>query len=67
MSTHNTSPAEIHYWIHHGNLPWEWLRRLKTHHMAHHYAHPNENFGVSNTFTDVLFGTLAKSDPVKQK
>jgi len=53
---------EIHYWIHHGNLPWEWMKRLKSHHMAHHYAHPNENFGVSNTFTDVVFGTLALSE-----
>lgn len=53
---------EIHYWIHHGHLPWEWLRRLKTHHMAHHYAHPNENFGVSNVFTDIIFGTLRPSD-----
>jgi len=49
---------EIHYWIHHGTLPFEWLRRLKAHHMAHHYAHPNENFGVSNTWTDILFGSL---------
>merc|ERR1711991_1025240 len=49
---------EIHYWIHHGTLPWAWLRRLKAHHMAHHYAHPNENYGVSNQWTDVLFGSL---------
>ena len=48
---------EIHYWIHHGTLPFAWLRRLKAHHMAHHYAHPNENFGVSNQWTDILFGS----------
>ncbi len=58
---------EIHYWIHHGNLPWAWMRRLKSHHMAHHYSHPNENFGVSNIFTDVLFGTLAPEVPDGKK
>lgn len=58
---------EIHYWIHHGDLPWEWLKKLKSHHMAHHYGHPNENFGVSNTFTDILFGTLAPYEMEDQK
>jgi len=48
---------EIHYWLHHGNLPWEWLKMLKTHHMEHHYSVPDWNFGVSNTWTDDLFGT----------
>jgi len=48
---------QIHYWLHHGELPWEWLKRLKSHHMEHHYAVPDWNFGVSNTITDDLFGT----------
>ncbi len=43
-----------HYAMHHANLPFAWLHRLKAHHMAHHYGHPNFNFGVSNTWTDVL-------------
>lgn len=58
---------EIHYWIHHGSLPWEWMRRLKAHHMAHHYAHPNENFGVSNTVTDVIFGSYLPLEEQHQK
>jgi len=57
---------EIHYWIHHGTLPFEWLKKLKAHHMAHHYAHPNENFGVSNIFTDIFFGSLVPEES-KQK
>ncbi len=30
--------------------------------MAHHYGHFNENFGVSNTWTDALFGTLTPDE-----
>ena len=46
-----------HYAMHHASLPFEWLRKLKAHHMAHHYGHPNENFGVSNVWTDDVFGS----------
>jgi dihydroceramide fatty acyl 2-hydroxylase len=52
----------MHYAMHHSNLPFAWLKRLKAHHMAHHYGHYNENFGVSNTWTDVLFGSLVPGE-----
>ena len=51
-----------HYAMHHADLPFEFLRRLKAHHMAHHYGHSSENFGVSNTWTDLLFGSEAREE-----
>jgi sterol desaturase/sphingolipid hydroxylase (fatty acid hydroxylase superfamily) len=51
-----------HYAMHHADLPFEFLRRLRAHHMAHHYGHFNENFGVSNTWTDVLIGSEMPRD-----
>lgn len=58
---------EIHYWLHHGDLPWEWLRVLKSHHMEHHYSVPDSNFGVSMTLTDHIFGTFWSRESEAQK
>lgn len=46
---------ELHYWQHHGNL-WM-LRKLKRHHMAHHFVQPDRKFGVSTDLTDRLYGS----------
>ena len=35
-----------------------WLRRIKTHHMAHHYHNETGNFGITSTFIDRLVGSL---------
>lgn len=35
-----------------------WLRRIKKHHMAHHFHNETGNFGITLTFVDRLMGTL---------
>ncbi len=34
-----------------------WLRRIKTHHMAHHYHNETGNFGITSTFIDRIVGS----------
>lgn len=37
-------------------------RALRSHHMAHHFADPSRNFGISHRWVDRLFGTLRKRE-----
>ncbi len=46
-----------HYYIHHFNPKSEYGRRLKKHHMLHHFKTPEIRFGVSSVFWDIVFGT----------
>lgn len=47
----------LHYFIHRGRMPGRVGRFLRQHHMAHHYAKPEKNFGVSSPLWDVVFRT----------
>ncbi|MGC4085310.1 MAG: sterol desaturase family protein [Vicinamibacterales bacterium] len=47
----------LHYFIHRGRMPGRVGRFLRQHHMAHHYARPEKNFGVSSPLWDVVFRT----------
>ncbi len=49
----------VHYYIHHRSPRFEWQRRLRRHHLAHHspkYQHDCK-FGVSTTIWDHVFRT----------
>lgn len=46
-----------HYYIHHYNPRTEYGRRLKKHHMLHHFKDPTNRYGVSVMFWDHVFGT----------
>jgi sterol desaturase/sphingolipid hydroxylase (fatty acid hydroxylase superfamily) len=46
-----------HYWIHHYNPRSDYGRRLKKHHMLHHFKDPRSRFGVSNMVWDRVFDT----------
>jgi sterol desaturase/sphingolipid hydroxylase (fatty acid hydroxylase superfamily) len=46
-----------HYYIHHYNPKSGYGRRLKKHHMLHHFKDSTKRFGVSTMVWDVLFGT----------
>lgn len=48
----------IHYAVHHMNLTSRIGRRLKQHHMHHHFVNPDRAYGVSNPFWDRIFATL---------
>lgn len=46
-----------HYYIHHFSPKTAYGRRLKKHHMLHHFKTPEIRFGVSSVFWDIVFGT----------
>ncbi|CCE62621.1 hypothetical protein TPHA_0C04710 [Tetrapisispora phaffii CBS 4417] len=50
-----------HYFIHHVKLP-RVFRKIKKHHLEHHYKNYQLGFGVSNYFWDLVFGTYLGPD-----
>jgi sterol desaturase/sphingolipid hydroxylase (fatty acid hydroxylase superfamily) len=46
-----------HYYVHHFNPKTEYGRRLKKHHMLHHFKDHSLRFGVSSMVWDRVFGT----------
>ena len=51
-----------HYATHHFPMRHGILKFLKRYHMQHHYKTPNQRFGVSSPFWDLVFGTFPKED-----
>jgi dihydroceramide fatty acyl 2-hydroxylase len=47
-----------HWSTHHRTPLTEWGRRQRAHHMAHHFANPDLNFGLSHMWIDRLMGSL---------
>ena len=54
----------LHYAIHHANLKNPLMKKLKRHHMMHHYSDPQKGYGVSSALWDIIFGTVF---PMKNK
>ena len=53
-----------HYAIHHASIgKRRWARKLKRHHIIHHYVNDEMAYGVSSTIWDHAFGTM----PVAQE
>lgn len=52
----------MHYALHHANVKWAWFAALKEHHMIHHYAEPENGFGVSSKMWDYIFRTTFKKN-----
>ncbi|MFN3379880.1 MAG: sterol desaturase family protein [Runella zeae] len=46
-----------HYALHHANFKAGFWKKLKKHHMLHHYAEPDKGYGVSSDFWDRIFGS----------
>lgn len=47
------------HWSTHFRKPLtEWGKRMRSHHMAHHFAVPDKNFGISHMWLDRMLGTL---------
>lgn len=44
-----------HYALHHGTFKNPLLKKLKQHHMQHHYADPTKGYGVSSALWDKIF------------
>lgn len=50
----------LHYAEHHLSMRWGILKFLKRNHLLHHFKTPEDRFGVSSPFWDLIFGTLPK-------
>lgn len=46
---------ECHYAMHHANFKSGLFKKIKDHHMLHHYADPERGFGVSSAIWDIIF------------
>ncbi|MGJ1204051.1 sterol desaturase family protein [Sphingobacterium lactis] len=46
---------ECHYAMHHANFKSGLFKKIKDHHMLHHYAEPDRGFGVSSALWDKIF------------
>lgn len=52
------------HWSTHFRKPLTgWGRKLRAHHMSHHFADPETNFGISHMWIDRLLGTLRVRNP----
>jgi sterol desaturase/sphingolipid hydroxylase (fatty acid hydroxylase superfamily) len=51
-----------HYYIHHVNPKTAYGRRLKKHHMLHHFKDSSNRFGVSSMIWDHVFGTYKTAE-----
>lgn len=49
-----------HYALHHANFKSAFWKKLKKHHMTHHYAESDKGYGVSSDFWDKIFGSNYK-------
>jgi dihydroceramide fatty acyl 2-hydroxylase len=52
-----------HYATHHFTPRTAWGRAVRAHHMAHHFAATDKNFGISHRWLDRLFGTSRTRQP----
>ncbi|OMH84653.1 Ceramide very long chain fatty acid hydroxylase SCS7 [Zancudomyces culisetae] len=48
---------EVHYWLHHGQFTVDYIKRLKSYHLEHHYRTYTYGFGITSDFWDKIFGT----------
>jgi dihydroceramide fatty acyl 2-hydroxylase len=50
----------MHWAVHARQPATNWGKRMRAHHMAHHFADPEKNFGISHRWLDALVGTLKR-------
>ncbi len=48
---------ECHYAMHHANFKSGIFKKIKDHHMLHHYSDPERGFGVSSSLWDAIFNS----------
>ncbi|MFT4033660.1 MAG: sterol desaturase family protein [Siphonobacter sp.] len=47
----------VHYALHHANFKSSFWKKLKKHHMLHHYSDAQKGYGVSSSIWDKVFGS----------
>lgn len=55
-----------HYALHHANFKSGFWKKLKKHHMTHHYQDETKGFGVSSAIWDKFFGSGFENKPSRQ-
>jgi dihydroceramide fatty acyl 2-hydroxylase len=56
------------HWSTHFRKPLtNWGKKMRAHHMAHHFADPEMNFGISHRWIDALLGTRQKRNAEEQR
>lgn len=50
-----------HYALHHFSFNGRIFKKVKLHHMKHHYVEPNADYGVSSPLWDIIFRTRGKA------
>ena len=45
----------MHYAMHHANFKGGWFKKIKDHHMLHHYDDMSKGYGVSSVLWDKIF------------
>jgi sterol desaturase/sphingolipid hydroxylase (fatty acid hydroxylase superfamily) len=50
----------FHYAFHHGNFSNPILKKLKQHHMMHHYTDADNGYGVTSVLWDIIFRSELK-------
>jgi dihydroceramide fatty acyl 2-hydroxylase len=51
------------HWSTHARTPrTAWGKAIRSHHMAHHFAVPDKNFGISHRWIDALVGSLRRRE-----
>jgi dihydroceramide fatty acyl 2-hydroxylase len=54
------------HWSTHFRAPrTDWGKRMRSHHMAHHFAVHDKNFGISHMWLDRVLGTMRTRDDQK--
>jgi sterol desaturase/sphingolipid hydroxylase (fatty acid hydroxylase superfamily) len=51
----------MHYAMHHFNYKSGWFKKIKQHHMLHHYQDPDKGYGVSSAIWDEVLNTGFKT------
>jgi sterol desaturase/sphingolipid hydroxylase (fatty acid hydroxylase superfamily) len=56
------------HWSTHARTPrTAWGKAIRSHHMAHHFAVPDRNFGISHRWIDAVVGSLKRRDRQSQE
>ncbi len=56
----------IHWSTHNRKPMTAWGRAQRSHHMAHHFADSQKNFGISYKWIDVAMGSMKTRDPANK-
>lgn len=51
----------IHYATHHFPMKGKWARKIKKHHLQHHFQHKPAKYGVSSPLWDYIFSSVEAS------